>query len=138
MLDRFVAAGGNFIDTADCYQTGESERILGSWLRRQPRRDAVVVATKLSQPMRQDDPNARGLSRHHIMQGVAESLDRLQTSYIDLLYVHVWDYGTPLEETLRALTDVVRQGKVRYIGASNFNGWQVRTDTHVKCIIQFF
>ncbi len=127
MLDRFVSAGGNFIDTADCYQNGASERILGSWLRRQPRRDTLVVATKLSQPMSPDDPNARGLSRHHILQGVEESLKRLQTSYIDLLYVHVWDYGTPLEETLRALHDVIRAGKVRYIGASNFCGWQVKS-----------
>ena len=77
--------------------------------------------------MRDDDPNCRGASRHHIIQGVDESLARLQTAYIDLLYVHVFDYGTPIEETLRALTDVVRSGKVRYIGASNFSGWQVST-----------
>ncbi len=81
MLDRFVSAGGNFIDTADCYQNGESERILGTWLRRQPRRDSLIVATKLSQPMREEDPNCRGASRHHVMQGVEESLKRLQVGF---------------------------------------------------------
>ena len=71
------------------------------------------------------DPNSGGLSRHHIIHNIEQSLRRLQTDYIDLLYVHMWDAGTPIEETLRALTDLVRAGKVRYIGASNFTGWQV-------------
>ena len=72
-----------------------------------------------------DDPNGLGLSRHHIMTNVEESLKRLKTSYIDLLYVHVWDAGTLVEETLTALNDLIKAGKVRYIGASNFTGWQV-------------
>ncbi len=71
------------------------------------------------------DPNSGGLSRHHIMHNIEQSLKRLQTDYIDLLYVHMWDAGTPIEETLRALTDLVKAGKVRYLGASNFTGWQV-------------
>ncbi len=132
MLDRYVAAGGNFIDTADIYQMGEAEKIVGSWLAKQPRRDRIILATKLCLPMCDDDPNSRGLSRHHIMTNVEESLARLQTSYIDLLYVHVWDHGTPIEETLRALTDLVRSGKVRYLGASNFAGWQIQKASDVS------
>lgn len=85
--------------------------------------------------MRADDPNCAGLSRHHILTNVDESLKRLQTTYIDILFVHVWDYKTDIEETLRALTDVVRSGKVRYIGASNFKGWQV---TCLKSLLQFY
>jgi len=121
-----VAAGGNFIDTADCYSMGESESIVGSWLKLQPRREKLIVATKLGQKMSEDDVNSVGASRHHILSSIEDSLSRLQTNYIDLLYIHVWDYGTPIEETLRALTDLVKSGKVRYIGASNFNGWQVK------------
>ena len=79
--------------------------------------------------MREDDVNCAGLSRHHIITNIEESLRRLQTDYVDLLYVHCWDNYTDIEETLRALTDLVRSGKVRYIGASNFKGWHVRTVT---------
>jgi aryl-alcohol dehydrogenase-like predicted oxidoreductase len=124
MLDKFVAAGGNFIDTANVYSTGISEEIVGRWLARQ-RRDDLVIATKVRFPM-SDGPNDLGLSRKHIMASVEASLHRLQTDYLDLYQVHCWDPGTPLEETLSCLNDLVRQGLVRYIGASNFSGWQLQ------------
>jgi aryl-alcohol dehydrogenase-like predicted oxidoreductase len=124
MLDRFVAAGGNFIDTADVYSTGISEEILGRWLKQQPR-DDLVIATKVRFPM-SDKPNDVGLSRKHILSGVDRSLRRLQTDYIDLYQVHAWDPITPLEETLSTLDDLVRAGKVRYLGVSNYSGWQLQ------------
>lgn len=124
MLDRFVAAGGNFIDTANVYSTGISEEIVGKWLSRQ-RRDDYVIATKVRFPMG-DGPNEVGLSRKHILSSVEASLRRLQTDYIDLYQVHCWDPATPLKETLSTLNDLVRSGKVRYIGASNFAGWQLQ------------
>ena len=124
MLDRFVAVGGNFIDTANVYSTGISEEIVGRWLRRQ-RRDDVVIATKVRFPMGAG-PNDLGLSRKHVLSSVEASLKRLQTDYIDLYQVHCWDPATPLEETLSTLNDLVRRGAVRYIGVSNFNGWQLQ------------
>jgi aryl-alcohol dehydrogenase-like predicted oxidoreductase len=124
MLERFVAAGGNFIDTADVYSRGVSEEILGRWLERQ-QRDALVVATKVRFPMG-DDPNEVGLGRKHIMRSVERSLRRLKTDYIDLYQVHAWDKQTPLEETLSTLDDLVRRGWVRYLGVSNFTGWQLQ------------
>jgi aryl-alcohol dehydrogenase-like predicted oxidoreductase len=124
MLDRFVEAGGNFIDTANVYSTGVSEAILGRWLKEQAR-DLFVIATKVRFPM-SADPNAVGLSRKHIMDSVDASLRRLRTDYIDLYQVHCWDAFTPLEETLSTLNDLVRIGKVRYLGASNFSGWQMQ------------
>lgn len=124
MLDRFVAAGGNFIDTADVYSQGLSEEIVGSWLRGK-RRDDYVVATKVRFGMG-GGQNDLGLSRKHIMSGVEASLRRLGTDYIDLYQVHAWDPATPLEETLSTLNDLVRRGMVRYIGASNFRGWQLQ------------
>lgn len=124
MLERFVAAGGNFIDTADVYSRGVSEEILGRWLERQ-RRDAFVVATKVRFPMG-DDPNEVGLGRKHIMRSVERSLRRLRTDYLDLYQVHAWDKQTPLEETLSTLDDLVRRGWVRYLGVSNFTGWQLQ------------
>ncbi len=124
MLDRFVAAGGNFIDTADVYTTGASETIVGSWLKRQ-RRDDIVIATKVRFPMG-EGPNDVGLSRKHILSGVDSSLRRLQTDYIDLYQVHCWDGATPLQETLSTLNMLVQSEKVRYIGASNFTGWQLQ------------
>ena len=78
------------------------------------------------QPMDIGDPNCQGLSRHHILQNIERSLKRLQTDYVDILFVHIWDCGTPIEETLTALTDLVRAGKIHYLGASNFTGWQVK------------
>src|ERR1700730_4502905 len=124
MLDHFVGAGGNFIDTANVYTTGVSEEILGRWLARQ-QRDNLVIATKVRFQMG-DGPNDLGLSRKHILSSVHASLKRLQTDYIDLYQVHCWDPLTPLEETLSTLNDLVRQGLVRYLGASNFAGWQLQ------------
>lgn len=124
MLDQFVGAGGNFIDTADVYTRGVSEEFTGRWLKKQ-RRDDVVIATKVRFPMG-ESPNELGLSRKHIMAGVEASLKRLQTDYIDLYQVHCWDRGTPLEETLTTLDTLVKRGMVRYIGASNFTGWQLQ------------
>jgi len=124
ILDRFLAAGGNFIDTADVYSQGLSETILGSWLKQQ-KRDDLVIATKIRFPMG-DGPNDYGLSRKHILAGVDASLKRLETDYIDLYQVHRWDPDTPLEETLSTLNDLVRAGKVRYLGCSNFKGWHLQ------------
>jgi aryl-alcohol dehydrogenase-like predicted oxidoreductase len=124
MLDRFVEAGGNFIDTADVYSTGLSELILGRWLKDKRRKD-LIVATKVRGKMG-DGPNEVGLSRKHILDGVEASLKRLGTDYIDLYQVHLWDRGTPLEETLGTLETLVQSGRVRYIGASNYSGWQLQ------------
>ncbi len=124
ILDAFAAAGGNFIDTADVYSRGESERILGAWLANN-RRDDFVIATKVRYPIG-EGPNDSGLSRKHIMAGVEHSLERLNVDYIDLYQVHGWDPLTPLTEIMRTLNDLVRQGLVRYVGASNFKGWQLQ------------
>jgi aryl-alcohol dehydrogenase-like predicted oxidoreductase len=124
MMDRFVAEGGNFIDTANVYSTGISEEIVGRWLSKQ-RRDDLVIATKVRFPMG-GGPNDLGLSRKHILSSVESSLRRLQTDYIDLYQVHCWDETTPLEETLSTLNDLARKGLVRYVGASNFGGWQLQ------------
>jgi aryl-alcohol dehydrogenase-like predicted oxidoreductase len=124
MLNRFVEAGGNFIDTADVYTRGASEFILGRWLKGQPR-DQLVIATKVRFGMG-DGPNEVGLSRKHILSGVESSLRRLGTDYIDLYQVHMWDSATPLEETLSTLDGLVKSGKVRYLGASNHTGWQLQ------------
>src|ERR1700678_1148771 len=119
-LDR----GINFIDTADVYSLGESETLVGNALRGV--RQEIVLATKVRLPM-SDNFNRSGATRVNIMREVEGSLRRLQTDYIDLYQVHGWDSNTPLEETLRTLDDVVRQGKVRYIGLSNFMSWQAAT-----------
>ncbi len=124
MLNHFVESGGNFIDTADVYSTGVSEAILGRWLKGK-RRDDLVIATKVRFTMG-SGPNDAGLSRKHILSGVEGSLRRLDTDYIDLYQVHCWDRATPLEETLGTLDTLVRSGKVRYIGASNYSGWQLQ------------
>jgi aryl-alcohol dehydrogenase-like predicted oxidoreductase len=131
VLDAYVDAGGNFFDTADVYSRwapgnagGESETVLGTWIRGRRNRHAVVIATKVMGPMG-PGPNDTGLSRQHIMAGIEASLRRLQTDYIDLYQAHWDDRDTPLEETLRAFDDLVRQGKVRYIGASNHHAWRL-------------
>ena len=124
LLDRFIDAGGNFIDTANVYGRGTSEEIVGGWLKGKPR-DRFIVATKVRWPMGAE-PNDVGLSRKHILSAVEHSLRRLDTDYIDLYQVHGWDNATPLEETLSTLDGLVRQGKVRYIGASNYTGWQLQ------------
>ena len=126
LMDRFSEAGGTFIDTADVYSNGRSEEIVGTWLKGRDRED-IVLATKVrfgtETPRR---VNRFGLSRKHIAAEVEASLSRLQTDYIDLYQVHLWDSATPLEETLSTLNDLVRAGKVRYIGASNYSGWQLQ------------
>jgi aryl-alcohol dehydrogenase-like predicted oxidoreductase len=124
MMDRFAEAGGNFIDTADVYSRGISEEIVGRWLEGR-NRDDFVVATKVRFGMG-NGPNDVGLSRKHILAGVDNSLRRLKTDYIDLYQVHCWDRPTPLEETLSTLDGLVRSGKVRYIGASNFMAYQLQ------------
>jgi len=131
VLDAYVEAGGNFIDTADVYSRwaagnvgGESETVLGQWMTARRNRPAVVIATKVMGAMG-PGPNDTGLSRQHIVQGVEASLRRLQTDYIDLYQAHWDDRETPLDETLRAFDDLVRQGKVRYVGASNYVAWRL-------------
>jgi aryl-alcohol dehydrogenase-like predicted oxidoreductase len=124
ILDRFIETGANFIDTADVYSRGISEEIVGRWLKDKAR-DDLVIATKVRFPMG-DGPNEIGISRKHILAGVENSLRRLNTDYIDLYQVHCWDKGAPLEETLSTLDSLVKSGKVRYIGVSNFNGWQLQ------------
>ena len=121
-VDMCLEAGVNLIDTADVYSGGRSEEILGEVLR--GRRDQVLVATKVRMPMG-PGPNDAGLSRHHIVSGCEASLRRLGTGHIDLYQVHEWDGHTPLEETLEALDLLVRSGKVRYVGASNYAAWQL-------------
>ena len=127
ILDAYVAAGGNFIDTADVYQKGESERILGRWLAKNAAlRSKLVIASKVRGAVDPSTagPNDVGLSRSHIMAAVDESLARLGISHIDLYQCHVWDAGTPLAETLRALDDLTKAGKIRYHGWSNVTGYQ--------------
>jgi len=124
ILDRFVATGGTFIDTANVYGRGRSEEVVGSWLRGKDR-EPLSIATKVRFPMG-EGPNEVGLSRTHIRASVEASLRRLGTDYIDLYQTHAWDAVTPLEETLGTLDDLVREGKVRYIGASNHTGYQLQ------------
>ncbi len=122
-LRQALELGINFFDTANVYSRGYSEIVLGRFLKANARREAVVIATKVHGTMR-DEPNGRGLSRKSIFFELDESLRRLQTDYVDLYQIHRWDYETPIEETLEALSDVVRSGKVRYIGASSMYAWQ--------------
>jgi len=122
LVNMALEAGINFFDTADVYSEGLSEEILGKALGR--RRKSIILATKVRGKMG-PGPNDARLSRHHIIEGCNASLKRLGTDYIDLYQVHRFDADTPLEETMRALDDLVRQGKVRYIGCSNFTGWQL-------------
>ena len=119
LADRFVEEGGVFFDTSSTYNGGASESILGSWIKERSCRGSVVMATKVFFPTG-SGPNDFGLSRRHIVQSAEESLRRLQTDFIDLYQAHCYDDSTPLEETLRAFDDLVRWGKVRYVGVSNF------------------
>jgi len=122
IMDAAVELGVNFIDSSNSYQGGRSEETLGAAMK--GRRDRFVVATKFFFPTG-DGPNDRGTSRYHLMNAVEDSLRRLQTDHIDVYYIHRWDASTPIEETQRALDDLVRQGKLRYIGASDFASWQL-------------
>lgn len=131
MLDEFVGTGSNFVDTADYYSAwaegsyaGRSEEIIGEWFARSGQRHEVVLATKVCSPVG-PLPNDRGLSRRHIMDAAEASLRRLKTDFIDLYQTHSMDNGTPIEETLRALDDLVHQGKVRYLGCSNYTAWRL-------------
>ncbi len=126
VLDRYLDLGGNFIDTANVYTKGHSEAIIGDHIGRIPsRRDRVVIATKFFGSMYSGDPNGGGASRKSLTSACEESLRRLQTDYIDLYWMHCWDRFTPIEETMRALDDLVAAGKVRYIGFSDTPAWKV-------------
>ena len=125
IIDRALDAGINFLDTANVYALGRSEEIAGEALKRNGRRHNVVLATKVHGQMDAEDPNARGNSRRHIIEQCEASLRRLQTDYIDLYQLHRPQADIPIDETLRALDDLIRDGKVRYIGTSNFAGWEL-------------
>lgn len=123
LFDAYVERGGNFIDTANNYTNGTSERLVGQFAR--GRRDQLVIATKYTCWTRQGDPNSGGNHRKSLIASVESSLRRLQTDYIDLLYLHIWDGTTPVQEILRGLDDLVRSGKVLYVGISDTPAWQV-------------
>lgn len=125
IIDRAIDAGINFLDTANVYSRGRSEEVTGEALKRNGKRQQTVLATKFHGQMADDDPNALGNSRRHIIEQCEASLKRLQTDYIDLYQVHRPSSDTPIDETLRALDDLIRSGKVRYIGTSTFAAWQV-------------
>ncbi|MBX3275895.1 MAG: aldo/keto reductase [Sandaracinaceae bacterium] len=124
VLDAYAEAGGNFLDTANKYHGGQTEEIVGAWLARAGR-DRQVVATKYTLAMDHTDPNSAGNQRKNLVRAVEASLARLRTDYIDLLWVHAWDDYTPFEETMRALDDLVRAGKVLYVGVSDTPAWIV-------------
>ena len=123
MFDLFVEAGGNFIDTSNNYTDGTSEKFIGEFM--QNDRDHFVIATKYTLNERKSDPNFGGNHRKNMMRSVEGSLKRLGTDFIDLLYLHMWDYVTPVEEVMRALDDLVRSGKVLYVGISDTPAWVV-------------
>jgi aryl-alcohol dehydrogenase-like predicted oxidoreductase len=126
IIDRFVDLGGNFIDTANFYTKSHSEKIIGDHVgRHAARRARLVLATKFSGNMYPGDPNGGGSSRKAIIASCEQSLRRLQTDYIDLYWLHNWDVHTPIEETMSALEDLVRAGKVRYIGVSDTPAWKI-------------
>lgn len=126
IMDRYVAAGGNFIDTANFYTKSHSEKIIGDHIGRHPaKRDRLVIATKFSGNLYPGDPNGGGSGRKSVIKACEHSLRRLQTDYIDLYWLHNWDVHTPIDETMAALEDLVRSGKVRYIGVSDTPAWKV-------------
>jgi len=126
IMDRYLELGGNFIDTANFYTKSHSEKIIGDHIGRDPaRRDRLVIATKFSGNLYLGDPNGGGSGRKSIVAACENSLRRLQTDYIDLYWLHNWDVHTPIEETMAALDDLVRAGKVRYIGVSDTPAWKV-------------
>ncbi|ABK76133.1 aldo/keto reductase [Mycolicibacterium smegmatis] len=123
LFDLYVERGGNFIDTANTYTDGSSERLLGEFT--QNNRESLVLATKYTTQRRPGDPNSAGASRKSLVASVDASLRQLRTDYLDLLFLHVWDFATPVEEILRGMDDLVRQGKILYVGISNAPAWQV-------------
>jgi aryl-alcohol dehydrogenase-like predicted oxidoreductase len=131
LIRRAVELGITFFDTANVYSDGSSEEITGRALKALTRREEVVIATKVHGAMG-EGPNSRGLSRKHIMWQIDESLRRLGTDYVDLYQIHRFDPATPLEETLEALDDLVRAGKVRYLGASSMHAWQFSKALHLQ------
>ena len=136
ILDHFLDRGGNFIDTANGYTKGHSEVIIGDYFAKTPgRRDRMVIATKFLTNLYRGDPNGGGAGRKSIVAACEQSLRRLRTDYIDLYWMHFWDRHTPIDETLRALDDLVRAGKIRYIGISDTPAWKVaqaQTQTHFR------
>lgn len=130
LLKAALDAGINFFDTANAYSDGSSEEIIGRFFKHNGQRDELVIATKGFIPWRMA-PNTGGLSRKAILQAVDDSLQRLQLDYIDLYQIHRWDHGTPIEETMEALHDVVKAGKVRYLGASSMYAWQFAKAQHL-------
>ncbi|MCP3170129.1 aldo/keto reductase [Myxococcus qinghaiensis] len=126
IIDRYIELGGNFIDTANFYTKSHSEKIIGDHVGRHPaRRDRLVIATKFSGNLYPGDPNGGGSGRKSIISACENSLRRLQTDYIDLYWLHNWDIHTPIEETMAALEDLVRAGKVRYLGVSDTPAWKI-------------
>jgi aryl-alcohol dehydrogenase-like predicted oxidoreductase len=125
IIDRFIELGGNFIDTANFYTRGHSEKIIGDHVGHSARRDRLVIATKFSGNLYPGDPNGGGSGRKSIIAACENSLRRLRTDYIDLYWLHNWDVHTPIEETLAALEDLVRAGKVRYLGVSDTPAWKI-------------
>jgi aryl-alcohol dehydrogenase-like predicted oxidoreductase len=130
LLKRCLDLGITFFDTANWYSTGESERVVASTLTSLVPRDQLVLATKAYYSM-SDDPNDRGLSRKHLLSSIDASLSRMATDYVDLFVIHAFDPDTPIEETMQALHDIVRSGKVRYLGASTMFAWQFEQMNHV-------
>ncbi len=124
IIDRAIEAGINFLDTANVYSRGKSEQVTGDALKRNKKRASIVLATKVHGKMADDDPNASGNTRRHIIEQCEASLARLNTDYIDLYQIHRPQSDVPIDETLRALDDLVRAGKVRYIGTSTYAAWQ--------------
>jgi len=125
ILSAYLSRGGNFLDTANMYTKGHSEVVIGDYFAKQPsRRDRVVIATKFMSAMHLGDPNSGGAGRKSIISACEESLRRLQTDFIDLYWLHFWDHHTPIEETMRALDELVGSGKVRYIGFSDTPAWK--------------
>ncbi len=126
IIDRYIELGGNFIDTANFYTKSHSEKIIGDHIGRdKARRDRLVIATKFSGNLYPGDPNGGGSGRKAIVNAAENSLRRLQTDYIDLYWLHIWDENTPIDETMAALDDLVRAGKVRYIGVSDTPAWKI-------------
>ncbi len=139
VLNQCLESGVNFLDTANAYSAGKSEEIIGEVISKGGHRQDMIIATKVGLNVSggppgtpPSKPNMGGGSRLHIMNEVEKSLRRLQTDYIDVYYMHRWDANTPMEETLRALDDLVHQGKVRYIGASNYTAWQLAEAIHTS------